>query len=212
MSVARRRQTSSRVSIGHITESIPSSFVAAQDERQHRRVQVGPAGQARNRRSRRCTSSSASTTRASRRRPDRRRRPTVAFSSGRVPICERRARQDVGGAERSQVIVFRIFAGQRGHGDSRAPPAHCTAMLPTPPVAPVTITGPSAGVRPFRSKSTTESAAVKPAVPIAITSDNVRPGGTRHDPVRRHAHVLGIAAVVRRAEVVSGDEDLVARS
>ena len=52
------------------------------------------------------------------------------------------------------------------------------AIVPTPPVAPVTITGPPDGVTPFRSRSTTESAAVKPAVPIVITSDMLIPAGT----------------------------------
>jgi hypothetical protein len=55
-------------------------------------------------------------------------------------------------------------------------------MLPTPPVAPVTMTGPFDGVRPLRSISTIDSAAVNPAVPIAIASksDNPAGSGTTH--------------------------------
>ena len=84
-------------------------------------------------------------------------------------------------------------------------------MLPTPPVAPVTITGPLAGVRPFRSRSTIDIAAVKPAVPIAMTSNSAQTLRYRHHPVRRHAHVLRIAAVVRHAEIVAGDQHRIAR-
>ena len=43
-----------------------------------------------------------------------------------------------------------------------------TATEPTPPVAPVTSTGPSPGRSPARSSASTDSAAVKPAVPIII--------------------------------------------
>ena len=84
-------------------------------------------------------------------------------------------------------------------------------MLPTPPVAPVTMTGPLAGAS---------------AVPLQVDDrQRRREAGRadrhhveqrqtlrhRHDPVRRHAHVFGVAAVVRHAEVVAGDEHLVAR-
>ncbi|MNN01461.1 hypothetical protein D3C81_1140780 [compost metagenome] len=54
-----------------------------------------------------------------------------------------------------------------------------TAMLPTPPVAPVTRTEPFSGVSPLRSSSSAESAAVKPAVPMAMASFAERPGGRR---------------------------------
>ena len=54
-----------------------------------------------------------------------------------------------------------------------------TATDPTPPAAPVTITGPSFGVRPCFSSASTESIAVKPAVPIAIASRVVMPSGRR---------------------------------
>ena len=54
--------------------------------------------------------------------------------------------------------------------------------------------------------STSDSAAVNPAVPIAIASSALRPVGQRHDPVAGHAHELRVAAVVRDAEVVAGDE------
>jgi len=53
-----------------------------------------------------------------------------------------------------------------------------TARLPTPPVAPLTTTGPLAGVRPFSSMRTMPSAAVKPAVPSAIASNSERPAGS----------------------------------
>ncbi len=52
-----------------------------------------------------------------------------------------------------------------------------TAMLPTPPVAPVTTIGPFAGVCPLCSMRWIASAAVKPAVPIAIAWNASRPGG-----------------------------------
>ena len=55
------------------------------------------------------------------------------------------------------------------------------------------------------------SAAVKPAVPSTIASRSVSPSGMRHDPVGGHAHVAGVAAVVRDAQVVAGDEHPVAR-
>ena len=55
-------------------------------------------------------------------------------------------------------------------------------MLPTPPVAPVTSTGPPSADTPWRSSRATESAAVKPAVPIAIacTGDSPSGSGTTH--------------------------------
>ena len=51
------------------------------------------------------------------------------------------------------------------------------ATEPTPPVAPSTITGPFLGARPFSSMRMTAKAAVKPAVPSAIASQAVMPGG-----------------------------------
>ena len=51
-------------------------------------------------------------------------------------------------------------------------------MPPTPPLAPVTRTGPSPGCRPRSSNATTDIAAVNPAVPIAIASRGVRPGAS----------------------------------
>ena len=53
-----------------------------------------------------------------------------------------------------------------------------TATLPTPPLAPVTTTGPSPGRSPWRSSAATDIAAVKPAVPIAIARARVSPAGS----------------------------------
>ncbi len=49
------------------------------------------------------------------------------------------------------------------------------ATLPTPPVAPVTRTGPSAGDRPRSSSACTLMAAVNPAVPRAAASRVLTP-------------------------------------
>ena len=51
------------------------------------------------------------------------------------------------------------------------------AIEPTPPVAPVTMTGPLPGLRPSCSIRTTASAAVKPAVPSAMASKRFMPFG-----------------------------------
>ena len=53
-----------------------------------------------------------------------------------------------------------------------------TAVDPTPPDAPVTITGPAPGFSPASSSAATESAAVNPAVPSAIACRVVRPLGS----------------------------------
>ncbi len=55
-------------------------------------------------------------------------------------------------------------------------------MLPTPPVAPVTTTGPRSGVIPACSSASTDCAAVNPAVPSAIASRGLKPkgNGTNH--------------------------------
>ncbi len=83
--------------------------------------------------------------------------------------------------------------------------------MPTPPVAPVTMTGPPDGVSPLRSSSITDRAAVKPAVPIAMASGGVSPGGigTTQSPGTRT--YLRKAAVVCDPEVVAGDEHAFAR-
>ncbi len=52
------------------------------------------------------------------------------------------------------------------------------ASPPTPPVAPVTTTGPLPGARPLSSIRTMPSAAVKPAVPSAIASNRSSPSGS----------------------------------
>ncbi len=52
------------------------------------------------------------------------------------------------------------------------------AMLPTPPLAPVTTIGPIPGVWPLISIRYRDSAAVNPAVPMAIVSNRVRPAGS----------------------------------
>ena len=58
-----------------------------------------------------------------------------------------------------------------------------TAMLPTPPAAPVTSTspapGPASGASPCFSRAMTASMDVKPAVPIAMAWRAVRPAGRR---------------------------------
>ena len=53
-----------------------------------------------------------------------------------------------------------------------------TAVEPTPPVAPVTRTGPESGVTPWSWSAITESAAVKPPVPTTIVSRVLMPSGT----------------------------------
>ena len=50
------------------------------------------------------------------------------------------------------------------------------ATLPTPPVAPLTITGPLRGVRPLCCMSSMACAAVNPAVPKVIASNAVMLG------------------------------------
>ena len=59
-----------------------------------------------------------------------------------------------------------------------SPASIATAMLPTPPVAPVTSTVPASGVMPWSSSASTDSAAVYPAVPISIDSRAVSPSGS----------------------------------
>ena len=62
-----------------------------------------------------------------------------------------------------------------------------TAIDPTPPVAPVTSTGPVPGCNPARSRASTDSAAVYPAVPTSIAArassplgmGTTHPAGTR---------------------------------
>ena len=53
------------------------------------------------------------------------------------------------------------------------------AKLPTPPVAPLTSTGPWSGRWALSSIASTASAAVNPAVPIAMLSRSVMPSGSR---------------------------------
>ncbi len=52
-------------------------------------------------------------------------------------------------------------------------------MDPTPPPAPVTSTSPDPGSTPPRSSASTESIAVKPAVPTAAARAAENPAGTR---------------------------------
>ena len=61
------------------------------------------------------------------------------------------------------------------------------ARLPTPPVAPVTTTGPLPGAWPFCSMRWMASAAVKPAVPSFIASMALMPSGSgiTQSPCRR---------------------------
>src|SRR5690606_15889062 len=99
------------------------------------------------------------------------------------------AAQDEGHDGGGQVGAAGEAAG--GHGSSIAaaasalpveattskprPARMSTATLPTPPVAPVTRTGPSSGVRPWSSSVTTLSAAVNPAVPMVAASSELSP-------------------------------------
>ena len=78
-------------------------------------------------------------------------------------------------------------------------------------VAPGDEDRPVAGSSPRASRATTLIAAVKPAVPIAIASRVVEPGGQRHDPLRRDPLVRGESAVAADPEVVAVGDDGVAR-
>ncbi len=51
-------------------------------------------------------------------------------------------------------------------------------IIDTPPLAPVTTTGPLAGARSSCSSRETAKAAVKPAVPSIIASRSVKPAGS----------------------------------
>ena len=53
-----------------------------------------------------------------------------------------------------------------------------TAVEPTPPVAPVTRTGPESVATPWSWRAITDIAAVNPAVPITIASRAVSPAGS----------------------------------
>ena len=60
-------------------------------------------------------------------------------------------------------------------------------MLPTPPAAPVTSTGPASGMMPASSSVMTHSMAVRPAVPIVIALRASSPSGmgTSHSGLAR---------------------------
>ena len=112
----------------------------------------------------------------------------------------------------------RARAGSPPRGPCRSPPRPrsprsariATAVLPTPPVAPVTRTGPSSGSSPRSSRATTLIAAVKPAVPIAIASRVVSPAGSGTTQLRRDPLVRAVAAVPADPEVVAVGDDAVA--
>ena len=83
------------------------------------------------------------------------------------------------------------------------------ATLPTPPVAPVTTTGPLSGdesvvLHPFERKTRGESGG---AQHHRIERGHSRRHG--HHPFCGHPHQFAIAAVVRDAEIPAGDDDLV---
>ena len=84
------------------------------------------------------------------------------------------------------------------------------AKLPTPPVAPLTRIGPRSGRWPLSSMRSTASAAVNPAVPIAMLSRSDMPSGSGNQPVPRRTHVLGVASVEVLAQTEAGDHHRVA--
>ncbi len=86
------------------------------------------------------------------------------------------------------------------------------ATLPTPPVAPVTITGPLAGLEAVVLHALHREAggvARRCRAPSRRTGDIPLGSGTTQSA--GSAHVLGIAAVVRDADVVAGADDRIAR-
>ena len=85
------------------------------------------------------------------------------------------------------------------------------ARLPTPPVAPVTTTGPFDGRWPFCSMRWTASAAVKPAVPSFMASSSLIPAGSGITDVAGQAGEFRVAAVLRLGEAAAGDQHLLAR-
>ena len=175
-SAARRRHTSSRVAIGHSTESMPSSFTP---RRMNGRTVVF--------RSVPPVSPEFAiaplyiivrVSHASVSPPTTSTAPAQSgFSTGRVPICS--VWREITSLAPSD-LRYSCSPSFPVSAVTRYPRAASsrTARLPTPPVAPVTITGPWAGESPLRSRSTIESAAVNPAVPIVITSSGLRPSGT----------------------------------
>ena len=84
------------------------------------------------------------------------------------------------------------------------------AMLPTPPVAPVTTMGPRAGAWPLRSMRWIASAAVKPAVPSAMARNASRPGGMAITLSRFDARELRITAVDGFGQAAAGDQHRIA--
>ena len=133
--------------------------------------------------------------------------PTPA--AGRSPRSPRRGpgsrpRRGRGGA--SARPACRSPPRPRGRASARI----ATAVLPTPPLAPVTSTGPSPGRSPWSSSAATLIAAVKPAVPIAIASRAVSPSGSGTTQPAGHPRELAEAAVARDAEVVAVGEHRVA--
>ena len=102
--------------------------------------------------------------------------PHVAFSRGRVPISRlcRSIKSVAPRLERNSCwLCLPVKAVTSYPFDERI----SMAMLPTPPVAPVTTIGPCSGDCLFSSIRTTAIAAVNPAVPMAIASLRLIPLG-----------------------------------
>ncbi len=83
------------------------------------------------------------------------------------------------------------------------------ATLPTPPAAPVTITGPFAGATPCSSSAMTQSMAVYPAVPIAMACAR-EPFRQGYKPIAFDAGILRVAAKMRFAQAPAVEHDLIA--
>ena len=83
--------------------------------------------------------------------------------------------------------------------------------LPTPPLAPVTRTGPSPGAQAARLDRGDGHRRGEPGRPDRHRLARGQAGRQRHDVAGRQARVLAVAAVPRDAEVVAVGEDRVAR-
>ena len=85
-----------------------------------------------------------------------------------------------------------------------------TASEPTPPVAPVTASGPSSGVCRLSSMRNKASAAVNPAVPRIMLSRRLRPCGSGIAHCASIRAYSRVAAVAGFAEAAAGDQHRVA--
>ena len=187
-----------RRAIGIVHRIHPEQRDAAQDEREDRRRRASAPPALPRGRDRRPGPQRSQHVRQ-RRRTDRVDRPGPSFRferpalAGHLVPC-----QDPGRAHRPAAGRPRRSCRSRPRPRSRGRPGSPAPCRRPRRDAPVTSTGPSSGSSPRSSSATTDIAAVKPAVPIAIASRGDRPGRQRHDPAGRHALVLGVAAVARR--------------